>query len=277
MFTECAVFCSVYPICSAIAMKRLLKTSSRPGSHSVPTSSRPRQRPDPPQQQHAAGAHLGLPAGFQHHRAVVLDHDRRRGHHLARLQCLSPVQRHRMGSTTEDRLHAGQRFRLAEARLRRRLPGLFPHPGHRLDHAGRGHQRPILQHEAETLAAGFPESRGHLRHRPHRDRQRGVRALVADLHRGVDRAAVFGEALAREFRQRLRAQRVGAGPDPRRGLFGVERLLQTLLAQGADLGDAHAVGGQHPRQRVQQHLTHVQRVGHPQACCPPAPPKHTSA
>jgi hypothetical protein len=32
MLTECAVFCSATPICSAMFMKRLLNTSSRIGS-----------------------------------------------------------------------------------------------------------------------------------------------------------------------------------------------------------------------------------------------------
>ena len=36
MLTEYAVFCSATPICSAMAMKRLLKTSSITGSTSVP-------------------------------------------------------------------------------------------------------------------------------------------------------------------------------------------------------------------------------------------------
>ncbi len=40
MLTEYAVFCSATPICSAIAMKRLLKTSSITGSTSVPTARR---------------------------------------------------------------------------------------------------------------------------------------------------------------------------------------------------------------------------------------------
>ena len=40
MFTEYAVFCSATPICSAIAMNRLLKTSSITGSTSVPIARR---------------------------------------------------------------------------------------------------------------------------------------------------------------------------------------------------------------------------------------------
>lgn len=41
MLTECAVFSRRTPICSAMAMKRLLKTSSITGSASVPTATRP--------------------------------------------------------------------------------------------------------------------------------------------------------------------------------------------------------------------------------------------
>ncbi len=40
MLTECAVFSRRTPICSAMAMKRLLKTSSITGSASVPTATR---------------------------------------------------------------------------------------------------------------------------------------------------------------------------------------------------------------------------------------------
>ncbi len=40
MLTECAVFCSRTPICSAIDMKRLLNTSSMTGSTRVPTAVR---------------------------------------------------------------------------------------------------------------------------------------------------------------------------------------------------------------------------------------------
>ena len=51
MLTEWAVFSRRTPICSAIAMKRLLKTSSMTGSTSVPTAVRAGPRAYPGQQQ----------------------------------------------------------------------------------------------------------------------------------------------------------------------------------------------------------------------------------
>ena len=46
MFTEYDVFASVTPICSAIAMNRLLKTSSSTGSACVPMACAARERHD---------------------------------------------------------------------------------------------------------------------------------------------------------------------------------------------------------------------------------------
>ena len=44
--------------------------------------------------------------------------------------------------------------------------------------------------------------------------------------------------------------------------FVTERLLDRLLAHAADIGEAHAVGRQQRRQRVDQHALHAERVGH---------------
>ncbi len=40
-----------------------------------------------------------------------------------------------------------------------------------------------------------------------------------------------------------------------------ERLFDRLLARGADVGEAHAVGGQERRERMDEHLGHAERIG----------------
>ena len=40
-----------------------------------------------------------------------------------------------------------------------------------------------------------------------------------------------------------------------------EWLFERLLARGADVGEAHAVGGQQRRERMDQHLGHAERIG----------------
>ncbi len=41
-----------------------------------------------------------------------------------------------------------------------------------------------------------------------------------------------------------------------------QRLLERALAQRAHLGEAHAVGREHPGERMQQHARHAERGGH---------------
>ena len=77
MLTEYEVLASVTPICSAIAMNRLLKTSSSTGSASVPiacvrTAGVARDEHDV-----AARREVGAPAGLDDDRRVVLADHRR--------------------------------------------------------------------------------------------------------------------------------------------------------------------------------------------------------
>ena len=93
MFTEEAVFCSVTPICSAIDMKRLLKTSSITGSASVPSAAC-RCFFSMRRKQHVVlGGDLRAPAGLDDDRLVALDDQRRAGDLLAGFQRLAAEDR----------------------------------------------------------------------------------------------------------------------------------------------------------------------------------------
>jgi hypothetical protein len=76
------------------------------------------------------------------------------------------------------------------------------------------------------------------------------------MHRDVG----CGHPLADQFVPRLGAE-TAADLGERRGGRLAERLLDGLLAGGADRGEAHAVGGQERRQRMNQHPGHTERVG----------------
>jgi hypothetical protein len=76
----------------------------------------------------------------------------------------------------------------------------------------------------------------------------------------VDRNVTGRQALAHDFIACVVAE---AAPDrrDRRQRRLAERLLERLLAGGADVGEAHAVGGQQRGERMDQHLAHAERIG----------------
>ena len=76
----------------------------------------------------------------------------------------------------------------------------------------------------------------------------------------MQRDLVRRDALASDFTDRVASQ-------PARHAFErlarlvAERLLDRLLANAADIGEPHAVGGEQRRQRMDQHAGHAERVG----------------
>ncbi len=95
---------------------------------------------------------------------------------------------------------------------------------------------------------------------PH-DGQRDVRALVLDVAAALDEEVLRGEALVREFCDGCRLE---LGQGRCRGLAArpVEWRLERALPQGAHVGEAHAVGAEHAGERVEEHATHAEGVGH---------------
>ena len=68
-------------------------------------------------------------------------------------------------------------------------------------------------------------------------------------------------ALADHLVSRVVAEAAADGGD-RRQRRVPEWLFERLLAGGADVGEAHAVGGQQRGERMDQHLGHAERIRH---------------
>ena len=110
---------------------------------------------------------------------------------------------------------------------------------------------------------GRLEGRAHGRSVGERDRQGGVAARVAQVGRDHHFDRVAGRALCRYLGRSRPAERLGRSPQPGLDLRPGERPVDLGLAQGADVGQAHAVGGEHAGQRMEEDLLHAKRIGHP--------------
>ena len=120
------------------------------------------------------------------------------------------------------------------------------------------------------LLRTHPRERCCFKRRAEVDRQRAVGACVAQLRllhrldpRGID--ALGHHLLARVLDQRL------VGRFHRRRRLGAERHLDLLLAQRPHVGEAHAVGREHSRVRVDEHPGHRQRIGDQAGVLPGGP------
>src|SRR6266536_491639 len=100
---------------------------------------------------------------------------------------------------------------------------------------------------------------------PGRDREcrhdePGVGPGVADVRADVDLYVGCAHALAGNLRASVLAQSAADARNFVEHLLA-ERRLDRLLARRADLGQAHAVGGQQRRERMDQDFRHAERVG----------------
>ena len=172
MFTEQAVFCSVAPICSAMDMNRLLKTSRSSGERCDEVGRGGRRRRAAPQQQLAAGQHLGAPARLDDGRAGGLADDRRarrgaRPRGSAARSCTGRLvpgagreHRHRARGARARRGRRVGASRVRGAPPRRRRRGRRPAPTASTASASITRPRPGHQ-EAVAPAVQGRERRGH--------------------------------------------------------------------------------------------------------------------
>ena len=126
---------------------------------------------------------------------------------------------------------------------------------HRLDHQLLG-----AVDEAEARLVGLLEGGFHFGERAGFDHQRRVGAGVADMGADDHLDLGGGHALAGDLGLGVLAEPAALALDGGERL-GAEIFLDGLLAGGADVGQAHAVGRQQRRERVDQHLGHAERVG----------------
>ena len=228
---------------------------------------------DPPQHQVIFGRQLGLPALFDNDRLVRLDDDGRSSHLLSRDERLARIDGGAVPFSAGEEPRAARRRRTLCPRQFSRLlleDGAAAHgfDRHRLDD-----QQFLSVDESElrlmrALEAGFHFLQGHQLHLLLKgrvrfggfDNQRRVRSRVADVRAHVQRDLVRCDALPGDFLDRGGGQ-PARHPLQRLARLVAERLLDRLLADAADVGKPHAVGGEQRRVRMDQHARHAERVG----------------
>ena len=208
----------------------------------------------------------GLPARLHDGGGVLLGDDGRSGNHVARAQILAHHQGRVMpgvGTVHPLGVHA---HGVAPGHLpvgvqgQQRLGrGFTAH--HRLHRHRFHHQGLARHHKGKALAVGRLKTRDDRCVVAKGDHQRGVAAGVAHMHPAVHRHRALPHLLALQFVHRGGCQRIQlCGNAGQRGLF--QRGLHRLLTHHALIGETHAVGAEHARQRVHEHLRHAERVGH---------------
>ena len=130
-----------------------------------------------------------------------------------------------------------------------------------LGEGGLHHHLALGRGEAEAGAVGVGEGLQHVVMRGHGDGQEAVGAGVAQVQAvDGDEAGRVG-ALARQLVAAGMFQRLQAGAQPGHGARR-QRALDGRLADDRLVGEAHAVGGEHAGEGVQEHRLHAQLVGH---------------
>ena len=216
---------------------------------------------DPRQHQMIFRGDGRLPAGLDHDGLVRLDHDRRPLHLVAGGQLVAGVDGRVVPfAVGEEFCPAGRRGELRPRRPVLLLLELRP-AADRFDRDRLDDEVLLAIDEAELRLVGLLERGFHRHERAGLDHQRGVGAGVADVraheHRdGLRADALAGDLPADVFRKLL------CDLAERGERFCAERFLDRLLARRADVGEAHAVGGQQRGERMDQHRGHAERVGH---------------
>ena len=243
----------------------------------------PFERHDALEQKVVLGGDFGLPAVLDDNRLVRLDDDGGTAHRLAGRKLLprkhrgllplaariksSPACGRGKGSACRREHRLGELGAAADCldrdRLDHQLLALVDEAKPRLVRGlegglhlreGRGN-RDIESRRCWSRTRGVPRCDGERRHH-----QCSVRAGITDMRAHEDFDRWRGDALIHHFTPRLVRQRAADALD--RGERGFsEWLLDRVLARGADVGEAHAVGGEERREWVDQYLGHAERVG----------------
>ena len=235
----------------------------------------------------------GAPAGFDHGGAGVLQNDGRTVHGRAGTEVGAAIDRRVVIRPRHPHRDAGQgpdtpislpfmgrdggaratpgwgsfrqpypdRFAVAPPQFGGgRRGGGLPRRPHRFGFQRLDHEGLVLGEEAEPLPMQGLERGAHRVGRAEGNHQRGVGPGEFDLGADEGGEGPIGEPLGDEVRARLSVER----RDPRgEGSVagGIQRRRHGRLADGPDLGQPHAIGRQHARERVEHDPRHPQRIG----------------
>ena len=206
-------------------------------------------------------ADLGGPAGLHHGGGVGFADQRRSGDAVAGGQCGSFIDRGVVGGAAApdaDRINRAEGGGAArgEVGLHHRLPRCDCLDRHRFDD-----QAAIGRGEAEAGAMGGGEGGGDRSAVGEIDDQRRLGAEIAHMQLAADMQRAIGGTLAAQLGFRLSRQAVGEGVQA--GQSGVgQRSFNRLFAHDRLICQAHAEGGEHAGEGVDEHGFHAQFVRH---------------
>ncbi len=223
------------------------------------------------QDQVANRGHLRFPARFDNIGAGPLHNDcgaldlLARGHFIAIISgCLNRFPGH-IGS---DGLHRFRRGLTGRQIIHRQVK----RPANCFDRKGRRNQPLAAHQEAKPRTIGFLKGLRHCVQGPKGDFQCSVGPVIADMNLTQDFRAILWHILADQFLLRLCGHaiqfRVQAAQQPL-----VQGLLDRAFPHRADIGQAHAIGRQNPREGMDQNLCHAQCIGDQTGMLPPGPTK----
>ena len=205
---------------------------------------------------------LGAPVGLDHGRCVGLDDDRRTRDGRARTERRALVHRGfgpRVG-------HPDPRPGGGSGRGRARGEFSFGRFGRHADGFDLDRlddDRLVVDDETEMPLVRAPESGERLLDRRAGfpcDRQRGVGTANLEQQPGFDFDPLGRHALSGDLRLRVLAE---CRPELRdlAEAGGIEHGFDCVLPDRTQIGDAHAVGREHPGERVDQHRVDAERIG----------------
>ena len=200
----------------------------------------------------AGSVDFGRPVRFDHVGAGRLADDRGANDARARPEGRAVVERHLLPAVEPGADPVDGRAVALGRGHRGRGAGV----AHRLYREHVEDDRAFGRDETEAGFVGLFEGRLHLVLRAESDVERLVRAFVAQMRAAAD--LDLGHALGAHLGARLIGQRVQPGA---RLIGSSERRVELRLAQGADIGEPHAEGGQYASVWMQEHPLHAQRVG----------------
>ena len=205
--------------------------------------------------------HLGGPAGFDHGGGVGLADQRRAGQAVPGAQVRAFIDRGGvLGAAGPHGDGVHRRGSRAVAVGQPRLDHLFP-GGNRLHRKRLGHHGAARRGKAEAAPVHVVKGGQRARGVGQRHRQCGLGPLVAEVDGAADGDGMGVRALVPQPGGRGPGQ-IGGQAVQRGHCLGLEPPLHRLLPQHRLVRQAHAVGGQHAREGVDEHRLHPQLVRH---------------
>ena len=227
---------------------------------------------DPREHQMVQGGQLGTPTRLDHRGGIGLGDDGRPRDLVTRTHVGAHHQGRLLPATLAVHAHSFALGHIAHrVQALQLLTGCVP--GNHRFHRHRLHHQGLAAHQkCKPLAISLLKPSLDVRQRTKRHDQGCIAALVTHMHTLAQKDLALTQGLGAQFLLSPQGQGLQVGHPCAHG-FSAQAHLYRLLANQALIGQAHAVGRQHTRQRVHQDARHAQSVGHQTSVLPTGPTK----